>query len=241
MIRTDNRTANQLRPINIELTPIRYPEGSALIRMGETHVLCAVSVQDGVPNWRRDSGMGWLTAEYALLPRATHTRTARSHIKGGRAQEIRRLIGRSLRRAVDLELLGNRTITIDCDVLQADGGTRTASINGAYVAVALALHKLETAGLVAAGALKPPIAAISVGLVNDKACLDLNYGEDSTADMDLNVVMDANGDFIEIQGTAEGKPIHRQLLNQLLDTAVLGINDIVAIQREALKCVGINV
>ena len=240
-MRFDNRQLTDLRPITLERSPLRHAEGSALIRMGDTHVLCAVTVQNSVPRWRQSSGKGWLTAEYALLPRATHSRTPRSHINGGRAQEIRRLIGRSLRRAVDLDLLGERTLWVDCDVLQADGGTRTAAINGGYVAVALALHTLIENGDVPAATLLPPIAALSVGLVEGEALTDLAYVEDSAAQVDLNVVMNATGQFIEVQGTAEGTPMERAALDNLLDLAAAGIGDIVHIQREALACAGITV
>lgn len=240
-MRPDGRTPHAIRPMTIALSPVRYPEGSALIRLGDTHVLCAVTVQEGVPAWRRHSGKGWLTAEYALLPRSTHTRTRRDHISGGRAQEIRRLIGRSLRRAVDLDLLGERTLTVDCDVLQADGGTRTASINGGYVAVALAVRRLIDDGLVPPETLLPPIAAISVGLVAGEPRVDLAYAEDANAEMDLNVVMNAGGHFIEVQGTAEGAPIPRATLDELLDHATLGVQAVIAIQREVLACAGIKV
>jgi len=233
-MRSDGRTPDQLRPVIIETTPIQYPEGSALIRLGQTWVLCAASIQESVPDWRAGSGKGWLTAEYALLPRSTRTRVSRDHRKGGRAQEIRRLIGRSLRRAVDLSLLGERSLIIDCDVLQADGGTRTAAINGGYVAAALAIQHLIQAGTVPPETLKPPIAAISVGLIEGVPLLDLNYAEDSTAQVDLNVVMDAEGRFIEVQGTAEGDPIPRSALNALLDLAVPGIETMVRKQKEAL-------
>jgi ribonuclease PH len=227
--------------MTIDLSPVRYPEGSALIRMGETHVLCTVSIEEGVPRWRKGSGKGWLTAEYALLPRSTHTRTRRSHIDGGRAKEIRRLIGRSLRRAVDLDVLGERTVWVDCDVLQADGGTRTASVNGAYVAVALAMqHLIEKQGL-PAEVLLPPMVAISVGIIDGEARVDLAYDEDSTAQVDLNVVMDAAGRFIEVQGTAEGDPVPRAVLDKLLDVAVSGVQDVLRVQREVLACAGIAI
>lgn len=240
-MRFDNRTPTQIRPITIEHSPVRHPEGSALIRMGDTHVLCTVTVQDSVPRWRKGAGKGWLTAEYALLPRSTRQRTRRDHINGGRAQEIRRLIGRSLRRAVNLDSLGERTLWVDCDVLQADGGTRTAAINGGYVAVALAMHTLVETGAVPADALLPPIAAISVGLVEGEALSDLAYVEDSAAQVDLNVVMNATGQFIEVQGTAEGAPMERSALNTLLDLATASITDVVRIQRETLACAGITV
>lgn len=240
-MRFDGRAPEELRPTTIELSPIEYPEGSALIHMGNTQVLCAVSIQDRVPHWLRGRGEGWLTAEYALLPRATHTRTPRSHIKGGRAQEIRRLIGRSLRRAVRLDLIGEILLTVDCDVIQADGGTRTAAINGGYVAIALAMEQLIAAGTVPAASLLPPIGAISVGVVDGEPLVDLAYTEDARAEMDLNVVMDAQGDFVEVQGTAEGAPISRERLDQLLDMASVGIRTLIGIQREVLACTGIEV
>ncbi len=235
-MRIDGRAPDEIRPVSVELAPLKYPEGSALIRIGDTWVLCTATVEERVPRWRRGSGAGWLTAEYALLPRSTQDRTRRSHIDGGRAQEIRRLIGRSLRRAVDLSALGDRMIIVDCDVLQADGGTRTASITGGYVAVALALHPLMEQGTLPAHVLAPPVAAISLGVVDGKRLLDLNYAEDVRAQVDLNVVMDAEGRFIEIQGTAEGDPISRETLDALLSLSVPGIQALVEAQQEALAC-----
>ena len=240
-MRPDGRAYDELREISIERSPNRYAEGSALIRVGETHILCTVSVQENVPPWLQGKRRGWLTAEYALLPRSTHTRTPRKHTEGGRAQEIRRLIGRSLRRAVDLTLIGERTLIVDCDVLQADGGTRTTSIIGGYIAVALAMYTLLNGKGVPQQALLPPIAAISVGMINGKSCLDLAYEEDSSADMDLNVVMDASGRFVEVQGTAESTPITRGELDALLNLASQGIEKIITIQRETLGSKGIVV
>ena len=240
-MRLDGRAPNQLRPLTIELSPVRYPEGSALIRLGETHVLCTATVEKTLPRWRLGQGKGWLTAEYALLPGSTQTRTPRTHISGGRAQEIRRLIGRSLRRAVSLDLLGERTLIVDCDVLQADGGTRTAAINGGYVAVALAVRRLAEAGSIPPEALLPPIAAISAGVVEGEARIDLAYAEDSIAEVDFNVVLDVEGRFIEVQGTAEGDPISRAVLNELLDLSAQGVKNIVSVQREVLACAGIEV
>ncbi|MGC9357837.1 MAG: ribonuclease PH [Anaerolineae bacterium] len=239
-MRVDGRAPDELRPVEIELAPIAYPEGSALIRMGQTWVLCAVTAQHGVPRWRQGTGEGWLTAEYALLPRSTRQRTPRRHIEGGRAQEIRRLIGRSLRRAVDLTLLGERTLFVDCDVLQADGGTRTASITGGYVAVAQAIHYLVEEGKVPAETLLPPVAAISAGVVDDKSLLDLNYHEDSRAQVDLNVVMDAKGRFIEVQGTAEGDPIPRDILDALLSLSAPGVETLIHEQRKVLAWTGLE-
>ena len=239
-MRHDGRTKQQLRPVSIELTPVKYPEGSALIKMGDTWVLCAVTVQNGVPHWRQGSGKGWLTAEYALLPRSTQDRTSRSHIRRGRAQEIRRLIGRSLRRAVDLSLLHERTIFVDCDVLQADGGTRTAAITGGYVAVALAVKQLIKEGQVPPATLKEPLAAVSAGLVNQELLLDLDYSEDSQAQVDLNVVIDAHGRLIEVQGTAEGDAIPRERFDQLLTLTITGAKSLLRLQKETLAEVGIE-
>ncbi|MGC9520453.1 MAG: ribonuclease PH [Anaerolineae bacterium] len=240
-MRFDGRSPRELRPTTIELSPIEYAEGSALIHMGKTQVLCAVSVEERVPQWLQGRGKGWLTAEYALLPRATHTRTPRSHIQGGRAQEIRRLIGRSLRRAVRLDMIGEIMLIVDCDVIQADGGTRTAAINGGYVAIALALERLIRAGTVPPASLLPPIGAVSVGVVSGEPLVDLAYAEDANAEMDLNVVADAQGNFVEVQGTAEGSPIPRETLDTLLDIASAGIQTLIGIQREVLACTGIAV
>jgi ribonuclease PH len=234
--RPDGRCPDELRPVEFTPDYITYPEGSVLIAMGQTRVLCNVTVEEEVPHWLEGQGSGWLTAQYALLPRSTHTRTRReTDGLGGRTQEIRRLIGRSLRAAVDLDLLGERRLIVDCDVLQADGGTRTASITGGYVAVALAMQRMANEGLVAPEALKPPVAAISVGLVNGEERLDLCYAEDHEADVDLNVAMTADGRLIEVQGTAEGEPFARQSLDRLLDLAAEGIADLVHQQREALR------
>lgn len=235
-MRKDGRAPQDLRPVSIEREPVKYPEGSALIKMGDTWVLCAVTVEDGVPRWLRGSGKGWLTAEYALLPRSTQERTRRRHIEGGRAQEIRRLIGRSLRRAIDLDRIGHRTFIVDCDVIQADGGTRTASITGGYVAVALAVQTMVERGALSSDILNPPIAAVSAGIVDDTPLLDLDYSEDSRADVDLNVVMDAQERFIEVQGTAEGEPFPRAFLDNLLELTVTGVTALIRAQREALAC-----
>ena len=233
--RIDGRRPDELRPVNFTLDYITYPEGSVLIEMGQTRVLCNVTIEEQVPHWLEGRGTGWLTAQYALLPRSTHTRTRReTHGLGGRTQEIRRLIGRSLRAAVDLDLLGERRLIVDCDVLQADGGTRTASITGGYVAVALALNRLSEEGQVPSEVLKPPVAAISVGIVGGEARLDLCYAEDHEADVDLNVAMTADGRLIEVQGTAEGEPFPRQSLDHMLDLAAQGIADLVHQQRKAL-------
>jgi ribonuclease PH len=235
LTRPDGRRLDELRPVKFTLDYVDYPEGSVLIELGRTRVLCNASVQETVPAWMAERGGGWLTAEYALLPRSTHTRTPRE-TQGlrGRTQEIRRLIGRSLRAGVDLELLGERTLVVDCDVLQADGGTRTAAVTGGYVAVALALRRLAARGLVPEGALRPPVAAISVGVVAGQARLDLCYAEDRDAEVDLNVVMAASGELIEVQGTAEGAPFSRETLDDMLDLADQGVARLVQRQREAL-------
>lgn len=235
MPRIDGRANNQLRPINFTPNFTRYAEGSVLVETGHTQVVCNVSVEDRLPRWREESGGGWLTAEYAMLPRATHERTDRLRSANNpRAQEIRRLIGRSLRAAVNVDLLGPRTITVDCDVLQADGGTRTASITGAYVAVALALQKLIARGTVPPEVLITPVAAVSVGILGGAVLLDLCYEEDSAADVDMNVVMTGSGKFVELQGTAEGEPFDRPTMLAMVDMAQAGIEQLLARQAELL-------
>jgi len=231
--RPDGRQPNELRPVTFTLDYVEYPEGSVLVEVGHTRVLCNVSVEEQVPAWM--AGGGWLTAEYAMLPRSTHTRTRRE-VNGlrGRTQEIRRLIGRSLRAGVKLDLLGERTLIVDCDVLQADGGTRTAAITGGYVAVALALRRLAEQGVVPPETLKPPVAAVSVGVVGGEIRVDLCYTEDRDAEVDLNVVMTNDGHLIEVQGTAEGTPFSRKVLNRMLDAAARSITDLIQQQREAL-------
>ena len=232
-MRPDGRSPNQIRPLEIVTGFQKHAEGSALIKLGDTHVLCAASVEEGVPGFLKGKGQGWLTAEYAMLPRSTHTRSKRD--PGGRGKEIQRLIGRSLRAAVDLEHLGERTIHVDCDVLQADGGTRCASITGAWVALALAIHKLVKNGvLLNANALRPPVAAVSVGVVGGEVVLDLPYIEDSKADVDMNVVGDEAGKLIEVQGTAEHASFDRQQLDAMLDLALVGIQQFVRAQRQAV-------
>jgi ribonuclease PH len=215
---------------------VEYPEGSVLVKTGRTRVLCNLSVQNQVPRWLAGTGEGWLTAEYALLPRSTHTRTPRE-IRGlrGRTQEIRRFIGRSLRAAVDLSRLGEHTLILDCDVIQADGGTRTAAVTGGYVALALAVRRLSEQGDLPADILHPPVAAVSVGIVHGQARLDLCYAEDSEAEVDLNVVMTEDGRFVEVQGTAEGSPFPPQALNKMLSLAQQGVTALTASQREALS------
>ena len=233
--RHDGRGPGALRPLTLELDAAPYAEGSCLIATGRTRVLCAASVMDAVPAWREASGAGWVTAEYAMLPRATHTRSSRERGRvSGRTQEIQRLIGRSLRSVTDLSALGARTITVDCDVLQADGGTRTASISGACVALALACRTLLEEGLLARLPLRELVAAVSVGLVDGEPRLDLDYGEDSDAQVDMNVVATERGGLVEVQGTAEGRPFDRAQFDDLLDLAMAGIHQLVAAQRRVL-------
>jgi len=236
-MRASNRRPDQLRPVSIERGVNKYAEGSALIRCGDTHVLCTASVEEKVPPFLRGKNQGWVTAEYGMLPRATHERTVRESARGkqqGRTVEIQRLIGRSLRAVVDLTALGERAITIDCDVLQADGGTRTASISGAYVALALAVKKLLSDGRIAENPLTGSIAAVSVGIVNGVPLLDLDYPEDSGCDSDINVVMNGEGKIIEIQGTAEGAPFDFDELAELIKLAQKGIAELSALQQRAL-------
>ena len=223
--------------MTIETGALKFAEGSALIRVGDTRVLCAASVSPDVPAWLKGRGRGWITAEYSMLPRSTSTRTPREVSRRrpqGRTQEIQRLIGRSLRAVADLDALGERTVIADCDVLQADGGTRCASITGAYVAVALACGRMKAAGEVASDILREPVAAISTGIVNGDPVLDLDYGEDAGAAADLNVVMTASGNLVEVQGTAEGEPFPEESLLRLLKLARSGIGRLVASQREAV-------
>jgi ribonuclease PH len=234
-VRNDGRVPTQLRPVSFELGVQKWAEGSCLIRVGDTHVLCAATIADRVPPHLRGKGTGWVTAEYSMLPRATAERTDRESVKGklgGRTHEIQRLIGRSLRDAVDLTRLGERTITVDCDVLQADGGTRTASITGGYVALAAALI---TYGM--DRHLSSRIAAVSVGLVDGLALLDLDYSEDSRADVDFNVVGTDQGTFVEVQGTAEGKPFDRTAMDGLMDLASAGLEQLFAAQTQILATV----
>jgi ribonuclease PH len=232
-MRPDGRRFDQLRPLEIIVGFQKHAEGSALIKLGDTHVLCAASVETGVPSFLVGKNQGWLTAEYAMLPRSTHTRSKRD--PGGRGKEIQRLIGRSLRAAVDLKFLGERTISVDCDVLQADGGTRVASITGAWVALALAIGKLAKAGtLPDTRALRPPVAAVSVGVVGGEVVLDLPYVEDSKADVDMNVVGDEAGALIEVQGTAEHATFDRRQLDAMLDLALAGIRQLTEAQRRAV-------
>ena len=233
--RPDGRKFDELRPLSFTPDYVSVAEGSVLVTWGETRVLCNLTVQDGVPSWMAGRGKGWITAEYALLPRSTQTRTPRE-TQGlkGRTQEIRRLIGRSLRMAMDLELIGERTLLLDCDVLQADGGTRVASVTGGYLALALGLNPLIASGAIPEAALRPPIAAVSVGMLEGTAVLDLNYAEDSLADVDLNVVMTHDGRFIEVQGTAEGEPFAQDDLDTMLSLAKKGIAEIKLRQKQLL-------
>jgi ribonuclease PH len=240
MSRPDDRAPDQLRPVSIVRGWQRWAEGSALIDFGNTRVLCAASVTEGVPRWRKGSGLGWVTAEYAMLPRATHTRGDRESVRGrigGRTHEISRLIGRSLRACVDLKSLGENTIAIDCDVLQADGGTRTAAITGAYVALADAVEWLRARGSVGRNArpLATSVAAVSVGIVAGQPRLDLCYEEDVKAETDMNVVCTGEGAFVEVQGTAEGAPFSRAEMDSLLDLAVAGCAELAKLQTQALS------
>ncbi len=236
-MRIDNRENNQLRPISFIRNFTKHAEGSVLVSYGETKVLCTASIETQVPRWLKGKGKGWITAEYGMLPRATHERTQREAAKGkqsGRTQEIQRLIGRSLRAMVDLEKLGENTIHIDCDVLQADGGTRTASITGAAIALVDALEKLQATKKLKADPLVGLVAAVSVGIKNGEVLLDLNYSEDSSCDTDLNVVMTQKGEFIEIQGTAEEKPFTRAQVDEMLAVAEAGIKQLIAEQQAVL-------
>ena len=237
-MRPSGRAPNQLRPVRITRGFTRHAEGSVLVEFGDTRVLVTATVEDGVPGFLRGKGEGWITAEYGMLPRATHSRSAREAAKGkqgGRTLEIQRLIGRSLRAVVDMRALGERTVTLDCDVLQADGGTRTASITGAYVALADAMTALQRRRALASSPLHGQVAAVSVGIVRGAPVVDLDYAEDSTAETDMNVVMNAGGGFVEVQGTAEGHAFRRHELDQLLDLATGACNELFAAQLEALR------
>ncbi|MBA2596392.1 MAG: ribonuclease PH [Chloroflexota bacterium] len=238
MNRVDGRAPDEMRPLQIIPSTMPYAEGSASIRLGDTHVLCTATVDERVPAWMRGQGRGWVTAEYGMLPRATKERTAREAVggrQGGRTVEIQRLIGRSLRAAVDLKALGERQVIIDCDVVRADGGTRCAAITGGYVALAIALQTLRDKGRLNRDPLAAPVAAVSVGIVRGASMLDLNYAEDSGAAVDCNIIGNAEGDFIEIQATAEGKPFGRSDFGELLDLANLGLDALFAAQREAIR------
>jgi ribonuclease PH len=237
MARPDDRAFDQLRPVRIQRGWLDHAEGSVLVEFGATRVLCAASVQASVPRWRRDSGLGWVTAEYAMLPRATNTRNDRESVKGrigGRTHEISRLIGRSIRACLDLKALGENTVQLDCDVLQADGGTRTAAITGAYVALADAVGWMRERRLLKGDPLITSVSAVSVGVVDGEPRLDLCYEEDSAAGTDMNVVCTGDGRFVEVQGTAEGTPFDRAELDALLDLAAGGCAELTRLQAEAL-------
>ena len=235
--RSHDRAPDALRPVTLTRRYTRYAEGSVLVAFGETKVLCNASVEEKVPPHKRGSGQGWVTAEYGMLPRSTHTRSDREAARGkqsGRTQEIQRLIGRSLRAVFDLEALGERSIVLDCDVIQADGGTRTAAITGAFVAAHDAVSWLMGQGLITRSPIRDFVAAISVGLIDDTPLLDLEYVEDSTCDTDMNVVMTGAGGFVEVQGTAEGEAFSRTQMDELLALATRGVHQLVALQKQAL-------
>ncbi len=237
-MRPSGRAPDELRPVRLTRHYTRHAEGAVLVEFGETRVVCTASVEDGVPQFLRGSGQGWITAEYGMLPRSTHTRTAREAARGkqsGRTQEIQRLIGRALRAVTDLRALGDRTVTVDCDVLQADGGTRTAAITGGYVALADALDSLVRRRAIASSPIHAQVAAVSVGICDGVPVLDLDYAEDSNAETDMNVVMNNGGAFIEVQGTAEGQAFRRHELDELLNLAAQGIGQLLACQLEALS------
>lgn len=237
-MRIDGRAANQLRNVRITRNYIKHAEGSVLIEMGDTKVICTASVEESVPPFLRGKGTGWVTAEYSMLPRSTHTRSAREAARGkigGRTHEIQRLIGRSLRAVVDMARLGERTILIDCDVIQADGGTRTASITGAYVALVDAVRLLETRGLLPVSPIKEAVAAVSVGVVGGVPVLDLNYPEDSSADVDMNFVVTSSGRFVEVQGTAEAVPFTKEEMDAMRVLALDGARSLFQLQAEALR------
>ncbi len=236
-MRPSGRAVDQLREVTLEPGYAKYAEGSCLVRFGDTHVLCAASLDDRVPPFLRNSGQGWVTAEYGMLPRSTHTRTGREAARGkqsGRTQEIQRLIGRSLRAVTDLKAMGERQIRLDCDVLQADGGTRTAAITGAWVALHIALSGMLKEGLVEKMPLNDHVAAVSCGLYKGEAVLDLDYAEDSNAQADANFVLTGNGGIVEIQGTAEEDPFSREQFNRLLELAEQGIVNLVSLQKQAI-------
>ena len=238
MTRPSNRAADELRPVSFTRQFTKHAEGSVLVKFGDTHVLCTASVEENVPSFLRGKGQGWVTAEYGMLPRATHTRSPREAAKGkqsGRTQELLRLIGRSQRAVTDMNALGERTITIDCDVLQADGGTRTAAITGGFVALVVVCVLLVVRLVIAASPLHGQIAAISVGIYNGTPVLDLDYAEDSNAETDMNVVMNNGGGFVEVQGTAEGHAFRRHELDALLNLAAAGIAQLHALQTQALQ------
>jgi ribonuclease PH len=236
-MRPDGRAWDELRPLKITSGKMKYAEGEALIEMGDTVVLCTASIEESVPQFLNGTGKGWVTSEYSMLPRSTKTRSARDSVRGrvgGRSQEIQRIIGRAIRAVVDLEKLGERSIILDCDVIQADGGTRTASINGAFVALSYAILLLIREGRIVENPIRDYIAAVSVGLMDDEPVLDLSYEEDSKADVDLNVAITGSGDIVEIQGTAEKRPFSRKKLEDLLNLAQLGVRNIIVKQKEII-------
>ena len=238
MARNEGRAKNEMRKVKITKNFIIYPAGSVLIQVGKTKVSCAATVEKKVPPFLRDKKSGWITAEYSMMPSSTHTRTTREASRGkltGRTQEIQRLIGRSLRTVVDLEQLGERTIWIDCDVIQADGGTRCASITGAFIALALALKKLKKENLIETIPIKDYVAAVSVGIAGGQNLLDLDYDEDSSADVDLNIVKTGSGGFVEIQGTAEKEPFNNKQMESLLSLADKGIKELIEIQKKVIS------
>ena len=231
--RSEGRNAGQLRKLDIKMDVAPFAEGSCLISTGQTRVLCTASVQEEVPSWREKSGKGWVTAEYSMLPRATHTRTRRERGRvSGRTQEIQRLIGRALRSVVDIEVIAGKTVIVDCDVIQADGGTRTACVTGATVALGSAFDNLVREGLLDRNPMSSLVAGVSVGIVRGQMLLDLDYSEDSAAQVDLNVIATAKGELVEVQGTAEGQPFSRDNFDELLDMALSGIEELTAFQRQ---------
>ena len=237
MARPSGRRPEQLRPVKIQREFTKHAEGSVLVSFGDTRVICTASVEPGVPRFLRGKNQGWVTAEYGMLPRSTNERMGREAARGGqggRTQEIERLIGRSLRAAIDMKKLGENTITIDCDVIQADGGTRTAAITGSYVALAIALEKMVKEKRAAPNALKTAVAAVSVGIVNGQELLDLNYVEDSRAEVDFNMVMTAEGKFVEVQGTAEGEPFARDAMDRLIELGRGGIQELFKLQKQII-------
>lgn len=238
MTRSDGRRSNELRKIKITDNYIKYAEGSCLVEIGDTKVITTASVEDGVPPFLRGKGKGWITAEYSMIPRSCKTRVQREAAKGklgGRTHEIQRLIGRSMRSVANMNVIGERTVWMDCDVIQADGGTRCASITGSFISLTLALAKLREDGIIKEIPLSDYVAAVSVGIVDGKPVLDLNYDEDSTAEVDMNIIMTGSGRFIEIQGTAEKQPFGKKDMNALITLAAKGIEDLVAAQKKALK------
>jgi len=240
MARKDNRLVNQIRPVRITRNFTKYAEGSILVETGDTKVICNASIEEKVPGWLRGEGQGWVTAEYSMLPRSTGLRTIREAAKGkisGRTQEIQRLIGRSLRSVVDLSKIGERSIWLDCDVLQADGGTRTASITGAFVALVDAVNKLYQEEVIKEFPIKDFIAATSVGIIEGQAMVDLNYGEDSRAQVDMNLVMTGQGSFVEIQGTAEGDPFSDNQFQEMIGLGKRGIEELIGLQKQVLGTV----